>query len=200
MKKKSDLGDFNLKKEYGLAFDYVKKSKNFIYTIIGIFIFFALVVFFIPAPDYLANEIIKFMQEILEKTKDLSQPDLIKFILFNNVQSSFLAILFGVVLGIFPILGTILNGYILGFVGSYASNEGGLLILLNLLPHGIFELPAIFLAFGLGLKFGTFWMKKKKIKTLLDYFWNSLRVFLLIILPLLIIAAIIEGILIFMGR
>ena len=85
-------------------------------------------------------------------------------------------------------------------MGSYASNEGGLLILLNLLPHGIFELPAIFLAFGLGLKFGTFWMKKKKIKTLLDYFWNSLRVFLLIILPLLIIAAIIEGILIFMGR
>jgi len=200
MKKKSDIIDFNLKKEYDLAFDYIKKSKNFIYTIIGIFIFFVLVGFFIPAPDSLVNEIMKFIQEILEKTKDLSQPDLIKFILFNNVQSSFLAIIFGVVLGIFPIFGTILNGYILGFVASYASNEGGLLILLNILPHGIFELPAVFIAFGLGLKFGTFWFEKNKIKTFLNYFWNSLRVFLLVILPLLIVAAVIEGSLIFIGR
>lgn len=200
MKKKGDLSEFNLKKEYGLAFDYIKKSKDFIYTIIGIFIFFALVGFFISAPESLANEIIKFMQDILEKTKDLSQPDLIKFILFNNVQSSLLAIIFGVILGVFPILGTMLNGYILGFVASYASNEGGLLVLLNILPHGIFELPAVFIAFGLGLKFGTFWMEKNKIKTLLNYFWDSLRVFLLIILPLLIVGAIIEGCLIFIGR
>jgi len=57
-------------------------------------------------------------------------------------------------------------------------------------------LPAIFLSFGLGIKLGTFILQKKKIESFKDYFLNSLRVFFFVILPLLIVAAIIEGVLI----
>jgi len=67
----------------------------------------------------------------------------------------------------------------------------------RILPHGIFELPAVFIALGMGLKFGGFIFQKEKIKSLREYFWNSLRVFLFVVLPLLIIAGIIEGTLIF---
>jgi stage II sporulation protein M len=69
---------------------------------------------------------------------------------------------------------------------------------LNLLPHGIFELPAIFISFGMGLKFGTFLFYKEKMKKFAEFFSNSLRVFVFVILPLLVIAAIIEGSLIFL--
>ena len=69
----------------------------------------------------------------------------------------------------------------------------GYLILLRLLPHGIFEIPALILSLGLGLKLGFFIFTKNKKKYLKDNLINSLRVFVYIILPLLIIAAIIEA-------
>ena len=75
--------------------------------------------------------------------------------------------------------------------------EGGA-SLLKLLPHGIFELPAIFIALGIGLKLGTFPFQKEPEKSLKRFLGNSIRVFLLIVLPLLLIAGIIEGLLIFL--
>ena len=198
-KKRVTKNNFNLKDEYKESLKYIQQSRNFIYIIIGIFIFFDLIWFFIPTPEYLSEKIFEFIQELLEKTRGLSQSGLIKFILFNNLQSSFLGILFGVAFGIFPIVGAISNGYLIGFVSAYVAETGGAITLLNLLPHGIFELPAIFIALGLGLKFGTFIFQKDKFEKFLDYFWNSLRVFILVILPLLIVAAIIEGTLIFLN-
>ena len=122
---------------------------------------------------------------------------MIRFIFFNNVQSAFFGMIFGVLLGLFPVIFAITNGYVLGFVASVSVNAEGILILLRLFPHGIFELPAIFISLGLGLKIMTFIFEKNKLKTLKIYTKNSLRTFLFIIIPLLIIAAVIEGTLIF---
>ena len=72
------------------------------------------------------------------------------------------------------------------------------MVLWRIFPHGIFELPAVFISLGLGLKLGTFIFQRNKLKAFAEFFWNSLRVFLFIVLPLLIIAAIIEGSLIFL--
>ncbi|MAG78954.1 hypothetical protein CMI40_01100 [Candidatus Pacearchaeota archaeon] len=192
--------NFNLKREYKKSWNYIKESKNFIYLIIGIFIVFILVGFFIPTPQSVVEQILKFIKELLEKTQNMSQGELIRFILLNNSQTSLFGIIFGVLLGIFPIIATIINGYLLGFVASISVEREGFIILWKLLPHGIFELPAIFISFGLGLKFGTFIFRKNKSKSFREYLINSLRVFLFIILPLLIIAAIIEGTLIFIYK
>ena len=105
--------------------------------------------------------------------------------------------IFGVLLGIFPIIAAIANGYLLGFVASISVGNVGFLVLWRLLPHGIFELPAIFISLGLGLKFGTFIFQKRKLESFKEFFWSSLRVFLLIVIPLLVIAGIIEGSLMF---
>ena len=197
---KKNKKEFNLKEEYEKSWNYLKDSRNFIYLIVAVFFIFVLIGFFIPAPDALAKQILEFIEELLEKTQGMSQWGLVKFIFFNNLQSSFYGMIFGVLLGIFPMIATIANGYVLGFVASMSVESGGFLILWRLLPHGIFELPAIFISLGLGLKFGTFISQKRKLESFKEFFWNSLRVFLLIVIPLLVIAGIIEGSLMFILR
>ncbi|MFH1801671.1 MAG: stage II sporulation protein M [archaeon] len=196
-KKKLKKG-FDIKREYSESWDYLKNSKNYIFAVILIFFLFALIGFFIPAPDVISEKILEYIMELLEKTKGMSQLELTKYIFLNNLKSSFFGIVFGVLFGIFPVLGAIVNGYVLGFVGIGAVNSNGILVLFRLFPHGIFELPAIFISFGLGLKLGIFVFSKNRRKTFVDYFLNSMKVFLYIVIPLLIFAAIIEGLFIFL--
>ncbi len=185
------------RKGYRESIDYIKESKNFIYSIIIVFLFFALIGFFIPAPPLLEQKILEFIEELLRKTQGMSTPELISFIFFNNLQSSFLGMVFGIFLGIFSVITTLANGYLLGFVASKTTEGEGIFVLWRLLPHGIFELPALFISLGLGLKLGSFAFKKNKLETLRDYLAKSMKVFFFVILPLLIIAAVIEGSLIF---
>ncbi len=184
--------------EYKKSWNFLKESKNFIYSIIGVFFVFSLIGFFITPPTEVSEQILKFIEELLQKTQGMGNLELISFIFLNNVQSSFFGMIFGIFLGIFPLIAAIANGYLLGFVSSLVVNSEGVFVLWRLFPHGIFELPAIFISLGLGLKIGTFIFQKKKIESLKKYFLNSLKVFLFIVLPLLIIAAIIEGTLIFL--
>ncbi len=187
---------FNLNKEYQKSWNYIRESRKFIYSIIIIFFAFALIGFFIPTPEALSEQILQLIQDLIEQTKGMSQGELINFIFFNNLKSSFFGVIFGVVFGILPILFAVFNGYLLGFVALIAVKEQGILSLWRILPHGIFELPAVFISLGLGLKFGTFIFQKKKLESFKEFLWNSLRVFFFVVLPLLIIAAIIEGTLI----
>ena len=194
MKKKRG---FNLKREYKQSWKYIKESKNFIYVSIVVFFAFFILAFLVPPPEHILNYIFTFIQELLEKTQGMSATELIGFILLNNLKSSFFGMTFGVVLGVFPILALIANGYVLGFVSSLTVSEYGVFSLWRLLPHGIFELPALFISLGLGLKLGSFVFQKKKQESFRYFLLNSLRIFLFIVIPLLIIAGIIEGTLIF---
>lgn len=191
--------NFSLKEEYKKSWQYLKDSKKFIYGIIVLFVFSVLIGFFVSPPESLLNYITEFIQNILEKTQGLSQAGLISFIFLNNIQSSFFGMVLGVLFGIFPILATISNGYILGFVSSLNVSESGVLSLWRIFPHGIFELPALFISLGLGLKFGTFIFYKNRTEIFRKFLIDSIRVFVFIVLPLLIIAAIIEGSLIFIS-
>jgi len=184
------------RKRYEESIKYVKESKNFIYSIIIIFLFFAFIGFFIPAPPLLEKRILEFIEELLAKTQGMSPRELITFIFFNNLQSSFLGMLFGVFLGIFSVITTLANGYLLGFVAAKIVGAEGIIVLWKLFPHGIFELPALFISLGLGLKLGSFVFQKNKFETLRNYLKKSIQAFIFLIVPLLVIAAIIEGILI----
>ena len=199
MKKKTKYRkkEFNLLEEYKQSWKYIKESKKFIYLVIGIFSFFLLVGYFIPAPEEVYQVIMNFLEETLEKVQGMSQIEIIGFLISNNVQSTFFGILYGVIFGIFPLISTIANGYLLGFVLSISLESEGLLTLLKLLSYGIFELSAVFISLGLGIKMGTFIFKKKKFESLARFLINSLRVCLLVVIPLLVIAGIIEGTLIF---
>ncbi len=198
MAKKKKRGNF-LIREYKESWNYLKNLKNFVFAIILMFLVSAIIGYFIFPPEAIYNQILDYIEELLKLTAGKSLFELMTFIFFNNFKSSLFGIFFGVFFGIFPVIAILANGYFLGFVSRLVVNEEGLFVLWRLAPHGIFELPAIFISFALGLKLGSFVFEKDKKQTLINYLRNSLRVFLYIVLPLLIIAAIIESTLIFIS-
>jgi|TARA_B100000315_G_scaffold258459_1_gene310661 stage II sporulation protein M len=192
--------NFSIRKNFFSSLKFIKECKNFIYISFSLFFLFSLIGFFIPIPEEISSQLLELIKELLKQTEDLSSLGLTQFIFLNNLQGSFFGMIFGAFFGIFPILALVFNGYLLGFVASISVREEGILILWRLLPHGIFELPAIFISLGLGLKISTFVLEKNKLKSFKDYLKKSIMVFLFVVIPLLIIAAIIEGSLIALSR
>ncbi len=174
---------------------YLKESMIYFYIIIGLFLFSAILGFMFP--ENFASFFDELLKELAEKTAGLGPAELTWFIFQNNFLSSFIGLAFGIVLGILPMLSSLTNGLLLGYVYAKASAIDGLGVIWMLFPHGIFELPAVFISLGMGLKFGMFIFTREKKKNFVERLQKSLKVFLTIVLPLLIIAAIIEGILIF---
>ncbi|MFH1289814.1 MAG: stage II sporulation protein M [Nanoarchaeota archaeon] len=191
--------DLSIKKQFKEAASYLKESSTYIYSSI---ILFALGSIF----GFIFREHLtfleKFLEELILKTEGLNAPEMIFFILQNNLQGSFFAVFFGIFLGIYPIISSISNGVILGYVLARTYEIAGILYWWRLLPHGIFELPAIFISFGLGIKLGfsLFLNRKIRAKEFKRRFYNSINALLMIIIPLLILAAIIEGLLITLLR
>ena len=98
----------------------------------------------------------------------------------------------GVLFGIFPIMICVVNGYLLGFVASEAVAAEGLFTMWRIFPHGIFELPAVIFSIGIGIKIGMSVFDGK-----VKYnFKEGLRFFVFVVLPLLVVAGVIEGILV----
>lgn len=195
-KRKGKFGNFFME-NYSKSWIYLKESKKFIWATVIIF-FVSIAIGFLFQPPEIVNEILDYIKNILAKTEGMSSIRMIEFIFLNNLQTGFMGLIYGFFLGIFPILATFVNGYVVGYVSSSVVSSSGASSLLNLLPHGIFELPAIFISFGMGIKFGTFIFQKKKMEHFEKFLINSLRVFIFVVLPLLFIAAIIEGGLIFL--
>jgi stage II sporulation protein M len=118
-------------------------------------------------------------------------------IFVNNTIKALLVIIGGLAFGLFPVIFLLANGAALGFVLSVSMrSRGALTALLAILPHGIFELPAIFLATSMGLLLG-----RRAIRKLLssgeisirNEFTLALRFFVWIVVPLLVIAALVES-------
>jgi len=180
----------SVQQQFKEAISYLKESKTQILIITIIFITSILIGFFNADKLTIIDTLIK---QIINKTINLNATELIFFILQNNLQASFFGLVSGIFFGIFPIITTlIVIGYVIERVSQVASLSD---ILKAFIPHGIFELPAVLISLGLGLKFSGFIFAKpgKIINELKRRFFNSINVFLFIILPLLIIAAIIEG-------
>jgi len=189
-----------LKKLYLDSFRFIADSKKFIYFAILVMVIFVILGLLIPPTGTLKLDILSHIEQLLGQIETMGHLELISFIFLNNLKSSFLSCFLGVVLGIFTLFSTIANGYLIGFVSSLSVQEAGFLVLWKLVPHGIFELPAIFISLGLGFRLGFFIFTEKKKKYFVDSFIGALKVFVSVVIPLLIIAAIIEGSLIFFFR
>ena len=194
--KKKLKKDSDVREIYGDILNYIVDSKKYIYSIIVIFFASALIGFFVPLPDSVLEKLFDYIRDILAKTEGLSTWGLIEFIFLNNVQGSFFGMAFGIFFGLFPVVAAILNGFVLGIVSSMSVQVGGIFSLWRLFPHGIFELPAIFISLGLGVRIGTYLFNGDSKKGFMYHLKNSLKVFFFVVVPLLIVAAIIEGVLI----
>lgn len=79
-------------------------------------------------------------------------------IYINNLSASLIAIGSGLFFGLFPIMMLVGNGLLLGVAvisGSVAANVNPIVLFITtVLPHGIFELPAIIVGAALGIRLG----------------------------------------------
>lgn len=116
-------------------------------------------------------------------------------IFLNNAFVSLLFLVLGLAFGVLPVLFIAFNGYIVGVISHIVAQERGLLfIFLALLPHGIVELPMVFLSAGIGLRLGhqSFAAVIGRDTEIKKEFKEGLRFYFRWILPLLFLAAIVE--------
>lgn len=114
----------------------------------------------------------------------------------NNLRAMVLSTLYGFIPFLYlPALSMGVNAILLGMVASSVNGQW-LLLAAGILPHGIFELPALCLSLAAGLclcqNINRYIRKNEKgiIKPLL---LNILRVTGLVVIPLLVVAAIMES-------
>lgn len=245
----------NFEKQEGFSFfvkfketkSYLKSSRKYVYLICWIFLLFTFIGFFVPLPKEITSQLIQYFNSLVKQTESFGSVKMIAFLFQNNVFASFLGLLGGILFGIFPLFNGIMNGFVLGFAAKLSVTNNGLFSLWRLFPHGVFELPALFISLGIGLRLGGKFMEKYfKVKgelkqvgvmgaivlplliligflfsvlnnylsfvffvslVFLSYYFLkeeelrkefklALNVFLFIVFPLLVIAAIIEGLLI----
>lgn len=183
----------NIEKIKKDSLKYISESKNYIYITAVLFVIFAVLGFVFSSHLGFIDEILK---ELIKEVSLLEGTDISLYIFANNVQSAIIGLFSGIFLGIMPIVNIVTNGVVIGYVLSKVSANGSLLDMWRILPHGIFEIPAIFIALGMGIKLGMSFFTKYPFKTFRERLYLSAIVFLTIVLPLLAIAAIIEGFLI----
>lgn len=157
MKKKQDNFIY---KNFKSGLKYIKESKNYVWFSVYLFIFFILLGYILPV--FFREQILKYIEALIKQTDGLNVFELIGFIINNNIWSAFSGLVFGILLGIIPLSVIIVNGYVLGFVANKVVAVEGVSSLWRLLPHGIFEIPAIIISVGLGLKLGGYWFYSKE--------------------------------------
>ena len=129
--------------------------------------------------------------------RGLSKLELAAAIFLNNTLKTVLAILLGSLFGIIPAVFLLGNGIALGVIFSLSAQTRGLwLSLLSIVPHGLLELPAVFLGTSIGLMVGSRVIKqffRPPETTIGSELVQGLRFFITVILPLLFIAALVEA-------
>ena len=192
-RKKKRYSIFN---EYKETWNFLKKSKYYLLGVVLAFILFFIIGFFVPIPEFILSMIKEWVSEVLKQTEGLGFFGMWFFIFKNNVSIAFLAIFLGLFFGLFPALSLIFNAYFVGAVTSMVVKETSISEIWRLVPHGIFELPAIFISFAIGIKIGTFILYRNPWEKMKEYLKNGFKIFIYFVVPLLIIAAIIEAALI----
>lgn len=169
---------------------YLKTS--LLFFAIGVLIGLLIVSRFPTLGDHLEDSVANFIRTF----RDLPPFQVAGAIFLNNASKTLLAIVLGTLFGVIPGIFLLTNGVALGVVFTLAAKSKGLwLSLLSILPHGVIELPGVFLGTSIGLLIGNHAIKTLLGRTdaaLLFELKRGLRFFCTVIVPLLIIAAFVE--------
>lgn len=142
--------------------------------------------------DHFANTLGQFVQMFA----GIPRWKLALAIFANNSLKTLMAILLGTVLGIVPGIFLLANGVALGVAFSLSIQTRGLwLALFSILPHGVLELPAVFLGTSIGLLLGAQAARRltrRSEVTLGAEMFHGIKFYCTVIVPLLIAAALVE--------
>lgn len=142
------------------------------------------------------SEDIADLAELGEILSELPRPLVAIFIFLKNASSLVLSFALSPVFCLMPVLALTLNGCLLALVSvTVAQQESIGFVLAGLLPHGVFEIPALIIGQAAALYFGATIIlaifKRDRRKLILPSLKESVR-YLIIALILLLPAAIIE--------
>jgi stage II sporulation protein M len=175
---------------------YVYNLRWYVLIIVAIFAVFAVIGYTvaITSPSY-TDQTISEVKDQVGPLKETSALGLMLGIFENNVIKCFLVVVLGLAAGIAPLLFTIANGIVIGIViGATIGKTGLLYVLVGILPHGIIEMPMVFISAAIGLKLGSDVLRaliQRKV-----YLWKDIKEGLLIfvfwVAPLLLVAAFTE--------
>ncbi|OEH86369.1 hypothetical protein BHU72_14200 [Desulfuribacillus stibiiarsenatis] len=179
----------------------IKENRNYIYLAGIIFIVGnGLGVVFVDQFYGLIEEALGTIKDLGEKIAENGHPFYATWVIFlNNIRSAFMFILLGSIVAIPTIFGLFINGVLIGVVLSMIGEAGVspiMLLIFGVMPHGIFEIPAILIAGGFGIKLGTVWIKPlpglTRWQSYTAVFRESMYVFVFITV-LLVVAGLVEG-------
>lgn len=137
------------------------------------------------------------LSAFIKQFRGLPKLQLAAAIFLNNSVKTLVVILLGIFFGIVPAFFLIVNGAALAVVLSLSTQSRGIwLSLLSILPHGILELPAVFLGSAIGLMMGVSLTRrltaKSEIRIAADLS-QAVKFFAAVIVPLLLVAALVEA-------
>ena len=137
------------------------------------------------------------LQDLLGTFPDISNMGILElfgYVVANNALKSLLFMAGGLLGGVLPLFFVIFNGFFIGWVAySLGSTMGLGFVAAGLMPHGIFEIPAIILAMAMGMHLGYALLNRLRGQ---GDIWREARLALGLfanrVLPLLVLAAVIE--------
>ncbi len=144
----------------------------------------------------LSSEDIAALKKLADFLAPLPKASVFIFIFIKNVSAVLISFALSPVFCLVPVIALIFNGGLIGLVSTTVIQEKSLgYLLAGLLPHGIFELPALIMGEAVALSFGTAVMlalfKKERRNLLLPNLRHNLR-YLALALALFLLAAITE--------
>jgi len=153
-------------------------------------------------PDYMRLFLSPRMMQTIEQHKMWTDsvvsvaPAASSQIMTNNISVSFVAFAYGITAGAGTVLFMVFNGLLMGVVGTACwLNNMSLSLWSFVAPHGVLELPAIFIAGGAGLRIAQgmlFPGTLSRQDSLAKAGGEAVRL-LVGIIPILIVAGLIEG-------
>jgi stage II sporulation protein M len=174
------------------------------YVVVVMCLFALTVALGTAAPPETAAFFISSFRAAFRPLRDLPHAQLFLTILAKNLSATFLTMMGGLLLGFPPILSVIGNGFVLGVFVRAASRTSGVIELVSrIAPHGVFELPAFWVAgaYGLWLGAGTLGLHRgREVGGIRGLVGHAARRYLRVVVPLLTVAAAIESTLIVKAR
>jgi len=178
---------------YSRLLNQLRKDSFYIKSASLLFIFSVILGFIFP--QFLAELRNDVFASILAEIEGRNYLQLSFFIIQNNLRTAFFGFLLGILL--LPILALFINGFFTGSILAESIEKSSSLILWRLLPHGIFELPAIIISFAYGIKISLCWLRKNRLRNFKSAYMQAFEVFIYIVMPLIIVAGFIESLLFF---
>jgi stage II sporulation protein M len=130
---------------------------------------------------------------LADKFEGRQGADFILSLFLHNLVATYIAMCLVSLWGLFPLVNAIANGLILGWIVGTAYGPSPVDAAVMLVPHGLFEWPAMMIAWGVGLWRGAGYRFSSPSGTYLHRLKQSNQLFFLYVFPLLVVAAVVEG-------